>query len=176
MRRVLTVLASFVLVSGGAGCGDTPEVLCHDLLTLYNEVADTQLKAVDEQTATELVDSPTYKMLKARKENIKTRMDKKFNTLAKDKEMQLELKNARLDYYDECVATHKRLDHIYKRLDAMCASIPSNNDKKNLLKVRDWGLKEFVSVPGSGAGGNQQEVKWGYGLLPELPKTKKVGG
>jgi hypothetical protein len=145
MRKALTSVAAFVLLTSVAGCGDTPEVLVHDLLVFWNEVADNQLRATNNDTAKELLET-NFKALKARHGSIKERMEKKFNTLKKDKDMQKDLKYALLDYYDECVGTAKRLHSIRKRMDVMIAAISREDDKKFLIQVRDFPLGMLLKV------------------------------
>lgn len=190
MQRVLVRLTTLLLLLGAAGCGDTPDVLCHDLLVFYNEVCDNQVLIYDEQSATEFMTGGKYKVLKDRWEAIKNRVKDRLpaNDLQKDKELRDNLIDAELDYYDEAVATHKRMHSCYKRLDGICESISQENQKKNLIKARDLVASEFLLVGGGGGGGGGNNVKvsdslittgdaskggkWGYGLLPLVPKPK----
>jgi hypothetical protein len=197
MRKALTVAASFVLVTNVVGCGDTPAVLVHDLLVFWNELADRQIRVIDEPSAKE-ADAIHGKAIKLRNEALKDRMAKKFNTLAKDKDMQKELREAWADYWDEAAATAKRLHKQYKRLDDLCNNISSDDDKKELIKVRDWVRGYLLPVrppplkddappdaqnfdvrtanpifTGKGEDAKGHSMKrWGAGLLPEPPLPK----
>jgi len=197
MRKALTVAASFVLMTNVVGCGDTPMVLVHDWLVFWNELGDYQVRVTDEKSAKE-IDTIYGKALKQRREVIMNRQNKKFNTLAKDKDMQKELREAWADYWDEAAATAKRLHHLYKRLSNICDTIPNEDEKKNLMIVRDWVGTYLLPVrpppppenapdtlppdpktanpifSGVGEGPNGYSMKrWGAGLLPEPPQPKK---
>jgi hypothetical protein len=184
MRQPLTLAAVFLLLGSLTGCGDTPEVLIHDLLVFYNEVCDNQLRCTDEESAKEFIEGGRHKMLKERFDSIKERIKNRTQGIEKDKEMQLDLKNALLDYYDETVATHKRMQNAWKRLNVVCDGISNEDNKKNLIKVRDMIANGFL-LTGSGGGGKGTDItggvepaggKWGTGLLPELPKPKQPAG
>jgi hypothetical protein len=182
MKKISTLFAVFVLLTQVVGCADTPEVLVHDLLVFWNELGDYQLLAYNEAAAKEMFDKDNdkAKMFKERYDTIKERMDKKVLVqLEKDKDVQLNLKNAVLDYYDEAAGTAKRLHGIHKRMNAIIWAIlnedmaererrepekgkPSPNWKlvENLVKVRNWVDVYLLATPGGGTpgggGGNVQ--------------------
>jgi hypothetical protein len=179
MRKVSTSFAVFVLLTQVVGCADTPEVLVHDWLVFWNEVGDYQLQAINEATAGELLEKDTgkYKMLKARFDAIKERQDKKvLRDMDKDKEMQLNLRNAELDYYEETVATAKRLHSVHKRMnDIILAILKEDQDRRekeapekgrpapnwslvgNLIKVRNWTNEWLQATPNFKAPGSDKQ-------------------
>jgi hypothetical protein len=186
MRKALTSVAAFVLLTNVAGCGDTPEVLVHDLLVFWNEIADNQLRATDNDTAKQLMET-NFKALKARHSSIKERMEKRFLTLEKDKELKKDLQFALCDYYEEARATAQRLHSVRKRMDVIIAAISNENDKKYLIEVRDFPLGLLLKVspfpdaknqgdPGGVPGGPGDGAKGGNNPIVTGKEGNQVGG
>src|SRR5262245_34335904 len=123
MRKAWRCCLIGLLLTAVPGCGDSPQILVHDMLVFWNEVCDNILRANDNATAKELVDVQ-FKILEKKHEKIKDRFEKRFRDL--DKATAKELDNALLDYYYEIRDTNARVTNTLKRLDAV---IQANRDK-----------------------------------------------
>jgi hypothetical protein len=74
MRKVSTVLLS-LLSLGVLGCGDSPQAVLRDAISLRNELADEALRVTDDASAKATREGRMKKM-KDRQEWIKNRIDK----------------------------------------------------------------------------------------------------
>jgi hypothetical protein len=174
MRTRRTVVVLFLLAAV-AGCGDSPQVMVHDVLVFWNETCDNMLKATDEERAKELL-KVQFKMLDKRYFKIKERMDK-FGQAMK-KEDAKELESVLLDYYHETVATNERLMNCQKRLEQVIANSPEHDALSQILKWSE-SKKDFDKTalgdfqPTKGAPALSEAKKKGQGLVPPWPQFAK---
>jgi hypothetical protein len=143
MKKAGRLAALFLVLSGVAGCGESPQVLTHDLVVFWNEVCDNMVRATSEEKAGELL-KVQFKLLGKKQETLKERFEKRLKDLKKDDAKELD--EALLDYYDEIVATEKRLKNCQSYLQKIIDATPSHAE---LVKVRDWpnSKKVFNQVP-----------------------------
>jgi hypothetical protein len=149
MRRTLQVLAVLLAAGPLAGCSDSPDMYFHDVCSFHNEMADVMF-SINDEAAAEDANSYWPKLFKEKEEQFKDRMEKlKQRYLEKpNKQDRLEWNGAWYDYYDEALATGKRLEHARQRLDALIGAIQANDGSasvKSLTAVRGW--KTSVVMP-----------------------------
>jgi hypothetical protein len=138
MKYTVRVLAVGLLLGSLAGCSDSPEMLFHDLVVFWNEMADTMLTVNDEETAKQVM-ATRAKQFKARADVLKNRIKNNTNPPngALNKTEKQDYNDATLDYIEDLMATNKRLTLALKRLDAVIATLKSEGSATaNLEQVR----------------------------------------
>jgi hypothetical protein len=139
MKYTVRVLAVGLMLGSLAGCSDSPEMLFHDLVVFWNEMADTMLTVNDEETAKQVM-ATRAKQFKARAEMMRKRITNVTNPPngKLDKTEKEDYNAATLDYIDDLMATNKRLGLALKRLDAVIAALKAEGSATaNLEQVRN---------------------------------------
>jgi hypothetical protein len=139
MKYTVRVLAVGVILGSLAGCSDSPEMLFHDLVVFWNEMADTMLTVNDEETAKQVM-ATRAKQYKARADVLKKRITNVTNPPngKLDKTEKEDYNASTLDYIDDLMATNKRLSLALKRLDAVIAALKAEGSATaNLEQVRN---------------------------------------
>ncbi len=183
MSRRFRFAAAALLLLTASGCGDNAAVLIHDCLVFWNEVCDYMLLANDDESAKRLLDAE-FKCLKLKHENIKDRLEKRLKN--PDQEVKDEYNGAWLDYYDEKVATGKRLYNSLERLDSVMQELRKKDNSAStefLTKLHDWPKTYLFAGSADGNpswtgkdGGPGTFPRWGDGLVPHtFPKDKNKG-
>ena len=170
MKKAGRLVALFLALTGVAGCGESPQLLTHDLLVFWNEVCDNMVRATNEEKAADLL-KVQFKILSKKHENLKERFDKRLKDLRKPDAAELE--DALIDYYDEIMATETRLKNCQLRLQKIIDATPNHDE---LAKVRDWpnSKKIFNQVPllefTPRKGDANYPKQFGTGLVPLRPQ------
>jgi hypothetical protein len=170
MKKTGRLVMFFLVITGVAGCGESPSLLIHDLLVFWNEVCDNMVRATNEETAAELL-KVQFKLLSKKQERLKERLDNRFRDVKKPDATELE--EGLLDYYDEIVATETRLKNCQMRLQKIIDVTPNHDE---LTKVKDWpnSRKTFSLVPLQDYTPRKEDPtcpkQFGTGLVPMRPQ------
>jgi hypothetical protein len=128
MKYAVRIVVVALALGSLSGCSDSPEMLFHDLVVFWNEMADTMLSVNDEDTAKQVVATRgkqfknKAKVLQDRIKNIINPPNGALNRTEKE-----DYNNGTLDYIDELMATNKRLSRGRERLDALIAGIKAKD-------------------------------------------------
>ena len=139
MKYAVRMLVVGLVLGSLSGCSDSPEMLFHDLVVFWNEIADTMLSVNDEETAKHVMATRgkqfkiKEKVFQDRIKNITNPPNGALNRTEKE-----DYNNGTLDYIDEIMATNKRLTHGMQRLNSLIAGIKASNpsaDTTNLAQL-----------------------------------------
>ena len=138
MKYTVRVLAVGVILCSLTGCSDSPEMLFHDLVVFWNEMADTMLSVNDEDTAKQVM-ATRGKQFKNRADVLKQRITNNTNPPngALNKTEREDYNAASLDYIDDLMATNKRLSQAMKRLQAIINATPKGSPTVSLEAVKN---------------------------------------
>jgi hypothetical protein len=182
MKNIWRFFVVGLLLVPATGCSDSPEMLYHDLVIFWNEIADTMLTVNDEATAKEVMKT-RGKQYKARADVLKDRIMKvtdppngKLNKTEKE-----DYNAATLDYIEELIATSKRLSHALQRLDSIISAIKAKDSSApttELQTLRDLPCAfDFRGSSGGGMGNIGKQLDPGRFIISsEKNAPKGTGG
>ena len=128
MKYAVRIVVVGLALGTLSGCSDSPEMLFHDLVAFWNEVADTMLNVNDEETAKQIM-ATRAKQFKTKEKSLQDRIKNIISPAngALNRTEKEDYNNGTLDYIDELMASNKRLAHGMQRLNSLIAGIKARD-------------------------------------------------